>query len=426
MIGAARPIRLEADWVLPIDTPPLREGAVLIDAAGRIAAIGPASQLPTPPDAAIERCPGAALLPGLINAHTHLELTGLAGRVEHDEFARWIRGVRELKAGLPPEWFAEAARQGVREAFAAGITTVLDTGDSGAVLPALVAAGGAGVVYQEVFGPHPDQLRDSLTGLESRVAELGPLATDRVRLGLSPHAPYTVGGPLYRATAELARRLGLPLAVHLAESPEESAFVARNEGPFAEAWRARGIPPLSDPRHRGGDPEARRSPVSWVDHHRVLGPDTLVIHAVQLDHRDREILARTGAAIAHCPLSNARHRHGSAAVAALRAAGVRVGVGTDSVVSVGALDLFAEIRAARALAGLSAEAALALGTIEGARLVGLERSVGRVAVGAWGDLIAVDIPPNRDPIEAVLAQSPRGIRLTIASGRVVHRRSDLA
>jgi 5-methylthioadenosine/S-adenosylhomocysteine deaminase len=423
-----RPIRLEADWLIPIDGPPLPDAAVLVDEAGRIAAAGPSATVSTPPDAAIERCPGAAILPGLVNAHTHLELTGLGGRVEHDQFPQWIRGVRELKAGLDAEWFAAAARRGVRDAFAAGITTVLDTGDSGAVLGALVEEGGAGVVYQEVFGPHPDQLRESLTGLESRVAELGPQVTDRVRLGLSPHAPYTVSGPLYRATAELARRLGLPLAVHLAESREESSFVGRSEGPFAEGWRGRGIPPLSDPRHGAPDPDARRSPVSWLERHGVLGPDTLVIHAVQLDPTDLALLARLAVGVAHCPLSNARHRHGTAPLAALLRAGIRVGVGTDSVMSVGLLDLFREMRAARSLAGLTAAEALALGTLEAARLVGLEGTVGRVAPGAWGDLIAVDLPspPAGDPIEGVLAQSPQQVRLTLAGGRVVYRRGNPA
>jgi len=419
--STGRPIRLEADWVIPIDRPPVPDGAVLIDAGGRIVAAGRASDVPAPPAVAIERCPGAVLLPGFVNAHTHLELTGLEGQVEQDEFPRWIRGVRELKAGLAPEWFARAARQGVRDAFAAGITTVLDTGDSGAVLPALVELGGAGVVYQEVFGPHPDQTVASLTALEARVAELRPLATDRVRLGLSPHAPYTVSGPLYRGVAELARGWSLPMAVHLAESAAESQLVARDDGAFAEAWRARGIPPVRRHLPEGSRDEARRSPVSWLDAHGVLGPETLAIHVVQIDDQDLRVLAARGVAIAQCPRSNARHGHGRAPLTALLAAGLRIGVGTDSVVSVGALDLFAEIRAARTLAGLTAEASLALGTLAGTGLVGGTGGRGLVP-GAWGDVIAVDTPHGDQPVEAVLAQSPRQVRLTVAAGRVVYRR----
>lgn len=406
---------------MPIIAPPIPGGAILIDPSGRIAALGPADQVPSPPGARIERCPGAALLPGLVDSHTHLELTGLAGRIDGDDFPGWIRGLRELKAGLTPDWFMAAARQGVRDAFAAGITCVLDTGDSGAVLPALVELGGAGVGYQEVFGPHPDQLEQSLTSLESRLDALEPLATDRVRLGVSPHAPYTVSGPLYRAVVQLARRRRLPIAVHLAESREESRFVALDEGPFAEAWRGRRIPPLGGQLPPGAAGGARRSPVTWLDAHGVLGPGTLAIHVVQLDAEDVEILASRGVAIAHCPISNARHGHGDAPLGLLRARGLRVGVGTDSVVSVGSLDLFAEMRAARQLAGLGAEAALALGTVEAARLVGLDTELGALREGSWGDLTAVTIR-SEDPIEAVLAASPSEVALTIAAGRVVYRR----
>ena len=105
---------------------------MLIGSDGRIEAAGPASQVPAPPGVPELSFGGAALMPGLVNAHTHLELTGLAGQVDEADFAAWIRRVRQVKSALTPEWFKAAARQGVRDGFAAGITTFLDTGDSGA------------------------------------------------------------------------------------------------------------------------------------------------------------------------------------------------------------------------------------------------------------------------------------------------------
>ena len=419
-----RRFRLTADWVVPVTSPPIRHGAVLLGDDGRIESIGPAAVVPAPPGVPDLDFASAALLPGLVNAHTHLELTGLAGAVEPADFACWIRGVRELKASRPAGWFRDAARQGIRDAFAAGITTVFDTGDSGEVLPALAEAGGAGVVYQEVFGPDPRQTAESLAGLEARVTALRRFETARARLGVSPHAPYTVSGPLYRAVAAYARRESLPIAVHLAESPAESAFVVRHEGPFAEAWAARGIPPLEWNQGPGG---AHRSPVAWLDRHGVLGPATLCIHTVQLDTDDIRILADRGVAIAHCPISNQRHGHGTAPAAVLRQAGIRMGVGTDSVISVGTLDLFAEMRATRALLGVGAAEALALGTIEGARLVG-GTDWGWLGVGAWADVIAVDLPgPGSAAVEeAVLAAGPAAVRATFASGNPVYRRGQAA
>ena len=269
------------------------------------------------------------------------------------------------------------------------------------------------MVYQEVFGPHPDQLEVSLAGLTARRDELRLHAKGRIRLGVSPHAPYTVSGPLYRRTAAFARAEGLPIAVHVAESPEETEFVTRGTGPFAEAWTARGIPLPGRSEQRGsagaGGPIA--SPVQWLDELGVLGPDTLCIHAVHLLPEDLRTLSARQVAVAHCPLSNARHRHGTAPVRALREAGVRVGLGTDSVASVGRLDMFAEIRAARALAGLTDEEALSLATLEGARALGLEGEIGSLTPGKWGDVIAVDGSP-------LTAHRPR---LTVLGGRLVHR-----
>ena len=403
-----------------MDGPPIASGALLIGADGRITAIGESAAVPQAPGISAHRFSGV-LIPGLINAHTHLELTGLAGQVEEDEFGLWIRGVRELKAAKSPTWFAAAARQGVSDAFAAGITMVFDTGDSGAVLPALVELGGAGIVYQEVFGPHPNQVAASMAGLVDKLASLQPVASARVRLGVSPHAPYTVSGPLYRAVADLATTHRYPIAVHLAESVAETQFVTSHEGSFANGWRARNIPPLRE--HPGTTPTGLRSPVAWLDAHGVLGPQTLAIHAIQLDPTDLDCLAQRGVAVAHCPLSNHRHHQQAAPVGEMRRRGIRVGVGTDSVVSVGRLDLFAEMRAARSLANLNAEEALALGTVEAARLGGVEKEAGRLAVGAWGDVAAIQVAPTDDPVEAVLGAGLAQVMATYASGRLVYRRA---
>jgi 5-methylthioadenosine/S-adenosylhomocysteine deaminase len=406
-----------------MDGPPVRSGAVLVGDDGRVLAAGPAESVPHPAGAASENVEGM-ILPGLVNVHTHLELTGLALHAPPEDFAAWIVELRRAKAERSPGRFTEAARQGVRDAFAAGITTVADTGDSGAVLPALAEVGGSGIVYQEVFGPHPAQLAGSLAGLQARVAELRRYQTARARLGVSPHAPYTVSGVLYRAVAEWARREGLRVAVHLAESRAETDLVARDEGPFADSWRARGIPPLAE-QARGLGVE-RRSPAAWLDGLGVIGPEALCIHAVQADADDVALLAQRGAAVAHCPRSNARHGHGRAPLARMLEAGIPVGLGTDSAIGVGSLDLFAELRAAREQSGLSAEAALALATTGAARAIGLEEEVGRIRPGWFGDLTAVGLTPESNPLEAILHAGVEDVLATFLAGRPVYRRGPSA
>jgi 5-methylthioadenosine/S-adenosylhomocysteine deaminase len=407
---------LTADWVLPVGGSPIPDGGVLLDAEGRIAAVGPRDALPAD-GAEIVPHPGAALLPGLVNVHTHLELTGLGGRIAEPAFPDWIRRIIELKRARGYDDFLAAARQGLADCHAAGVTTVADCGDSGAVIEALAEGGGRGIYYQEVFGPHPEQMAESLAGLRARVAELRRFtdAAGRVRLGVSPHAPYSVSGPLYRATAEFARAEGLPLAVHIAESPEESALLGEGTGGFADMWRRRGIPFPDGPG---------RTPVAWLEEHAVLGAETLCIHVVQADAGDIARLAAHDCPVAHCPLSNFGHGHGRAPLAALRDAGLRVGLGTDSVASVGTLDLLAEARAARALAGLDAERTLALVTVDGARALGLAAEIGTLGPGKWGDVAAIRVPAVAGPaaaIEAVLASQPSDVVATYVGGAAVHR-----
>jgi 5-methylthioadenosine/S-adenosylhomocysteine deaminase len=409
--------RLTAAWVAPMDGPPIPRGAVLVGDDGRIEAVGPDAAIPSPPGLARFDYSDSVLLPGLINTHTHLELTGFEGQAPDDDFPSWIRRVRTLKAGREAGDFLAGARRGLAACYAAGVTTVADTGDSGAVIEALSEAGGSGIAYHEVFGPHPDQLVESLTGLQHRVDELRRFTTERVRLGVSPHAPYTVSAPLYMAVARWAEREGLPIAVHLAESRAESELLASATGAFAEAWTARGIPL---------PPPPGRSPVAWLESHGVLGPATLAIHAVQVDATDVATLARHRTAVAHCPLSNRRHGHGEAPLGSLLAAGIRVGIGTDSVASVGNLDLMAEARAARALGGLGAEEALSMVTRAAARALGLDGEVGVLRPGAWADIAVIGIPTIGDPNgvpEAALGSGPEDVLETVLGGRTVFRRA---
>jgi 5-methylthioadenosine/S-adenosylhomocysteine deaminase len=302
--------------------------------------------------------------------------------------------VRALQDASTPDQLRAAAEAGLRDCWARGVTCVADTGSSGAALEVLARLGGRGVCYQEVFGPDPEQCGASVTALRDALAALRSRATPQVVVGVSPHAPFTVSEPLYRAVADVARRERLPVAVHLAESPEEVALVRDGVGPFADALRGRGIPVAP----RGV------SPVAYLAALDVITPATLCIHCVQLDARDIEVLAVRGAAVAHCPRSNAVHGHGRAPLAALRAAGVPVGLGTDSLVSVPDLDLHAEARAA----GLRDDDALRALTLEGARALGLAGQVGSLEVGKAADLAVFTAPPAGPAL------------LTLVAGRVVH------
>ena len=407
--------RLAAQWLIPVEGPPIEDGALLIDAEGRIADVGSDLVVGRPPDAAVEEFGPAVIIPGLINTHTHLELTGFAEQVQERDFSSWIRRLRELKTTRTSLEFLHAARQGLQMCYAAGVTTVADTGDSDSVIQVLAEADGSGIAYLEVFGPDPRQAQTSLGALRDRVIRAGRWAVQRVRVGVSPHAPYTVSAPLLAAVARWSRGEGLPLAVHIAESRAETELLRSGSGAFATAWVERGI---SVPQPPG------RTPTEWLAENGALSDLTLCIHAVHAGPSDIQLLADAGAAVAHCPLSNRAHGHGIAPLSSLIEAGVRVGLGTDSEVSVGRPDLLAEARAARKLGRLTASQTLDLCTMGGARALALETETGSLRIGKWADCVVLRLPARKfdsDPVEHVLASSSADVMLTCVAGRDVYR-----
>ncbi|MDQ2768460.1 MAG: amidohydrolase family protein [Gemmatimonadota bacterium] len=206
-------IRYHARWVLPISSPPIRDGTV-VELAGRIVYVGPRDDAPGGTDRDLGDC---ALLPGLVNAHTHLELTVFRGLLEDLSFREWIARLQGAKvAVMTPERFLDSARWGIVEGLRAGITTYADTCDSGTVLEAMRERGVRGIMYQEVFSPSADPaaVREAAARLAEKLALLDMFETELQQVGISPHAPYTVSDPLFALVARSGRRL----AVHIAES----------------------------------------------------------------------------------------------------------------------------------------------------------------------------------------------------------------
>jgi cytosine/adenosine deaminase-related metal-dependent hydrolase len=415
-----RPLRVAARWVLPVAGEPIARGAVLVGGDGRIAAVGPEAAVPRPARCNELSLGAAALLPGLVNAHTHLELTALRGLVRDRPFPDWIRTVRAIKDGVDPGIYRASARWAVLESFAAGITTNGDTGTTLQAAIAMAELGARGVAYHEVFGPDPKRCAESMAGLETALERLEPFRSERVTVGVSPHAPYTVSDPLLDAVTAVAARRRLRTATHAAESVEERLMVEEGRGPFAEDLRSRGI---------AVEPKGTTT-FGWLERAGFLALRPLLIHCVTAGPEDLERARRAGASVAHCPWSNAMLGHGRADLAAMRRLGLAVGLGTDSVAAGGGHDLFAVVRQA-ALGpevgrGLTPREMLRLLTLGGAEALGID-GVGTLTVGAWGDLAAVrlDVPASVgvDPEEAVVwSATTSDVVLAAVAGRVVYRK----
>lgn len=419
------PTLYTADWVLPIASAPIPQGAVLVRGA-QIEWVGPASASPVGSDIRHVPLGAAALLPGLVNAHSHLELTTLRGYLEGFAFRDWLVTLTRVRRDvLTPDDLLDASRLGIVEALAHGITTLADTTDSAAPLAAMRELGVRGVGYVEVFGPDPAQRDGSMARLRERVEALRAHDTALVRTGISPHAPYTVSAPLFRAAAEYARSEALPMAVHIAESAAEVAFVVQGAGPFADGLRARGIAVA---------PQAR-SPIALLDACGVLEARPLLIHAIRTDEEDLARIADAGATIVHCPVSNAKLGHAIAPLERMLAHGIATGLGSDSVASNNRMHLLEEARQACLFHALRSgepdslhpARALELATVGGARALGLDALIGKLEVGKQADLAAFPLaqpwaPAVFDPTVTLvhaLGGSARASLVTVAGKELV-------
>ena len=413
-------IRYRARFILPITAPPIVDGVVAVD-DGRIAYVGPQNSGPSGEEIDLGE---ALLMPGLVNTHCHLELTAMRGFLEDLDFRSWILRLTSAKrAVLSRDMLLDAARYGITDGLRHGITSYGDTCDSGVAFDAMREGGVRGVMYQEVFGPDPEQCDCALAELREKIDRMRPLETTLVRVGVSPHAPYTVSDALFAAVAGYARRESLPVAVHIAESQLEHDLVVGGRGAFADGLRARGIDVA--PRSR--------SSIGLLASLGVLAARPLLIHCIRIDDVDVELIAGSQSAVAHCPASNAKLGHGIAPLTTLLSARVTVGLGSDSVASNNRMDLLEEARlttllqrAQRATFGeLSAAAVLSLATLGGARALGLDREVGSLEAGKAADLSAFPLAavgPVHDPQAAAVFALP-GTRasLVAVAGQVLVR-----
>jgi len=413
-----------ARWVLPVSAPPIENGAVAV-AGQRIAGVGRHAEIVEQfPEFQVENFGQAIILPGLVNTHTHFELTALRGYLENEEtdFFAWLRKLTIARLErMTPDDIRVSATWGACEAVRAGITCVGDASDSAMMsMLALRDVGLRGVVYQESFGPDARLAGENFEKLKNKLDELRGVESDLVRVGVSPHSPYTVCRPQLELITELAQSEGLPLMMHAAESEAEDLFLREGCGPFAEGlakrsieWTAPGV-----------------STIQYLKQIGLLDTRPLLAHCIRVDDADIETLRSTGAKVAHCPKSNAKLGHGHAPFAKFVEAGIAVGLGSDSVASNNTCDILEEARFATLLsraagARISAEDALRVATFGGARC--FDQEIGQLKEGFQADLTVVSLAgvhqaPSYDPVATLIfASSGRDVILTVVAGREVFR-----
>ena len=388
-------IRYHASWVLPITEPPIRDGWVAVD-RGRVVAVGHRAPSDRVSDVHLGN---VVVMPGLVNAHTHLELSYLRDEIAPaPAFVTWVRGVmagrRRYSNPRAPE-ILRSVDLAIAEAHAAGTAALGDISNTLATFEPLANSPLAAVVFYELIRFNAPDPRSFVDGAASTIDALP--ATEFVRASLAAHAPYSVAPLVFRAIRESVDRDAFtPCSVHLAESVEEVEFIRTGTGSWRTlledvgAWDPKWVPPGV-------------SPVQYLDDAGFLGANVIAVHGVQMTLDDLGRLRARGTTLVTCPRSNGHTGAGAPPIQDFYDAGVRVAIGTDSLASAPDLNVFAELATMRALApDVPAAALLHSATLEGARALGFDADFGSIEPSKRAKLIAVSLPPDAGDVEEYL------------------------
>jgi len=394
-------IRYHAAWIVPIEGEPIRDGWVTVD-RGRIVALG--RRAANDATRGVE-LGDVAVMPGLVNAHTHLELSYLRDQIApSSSFTAWARQIIDerrtrMQQSQRDPAVAAAIDTGIDECLRCGTAVIGDIGNTHAAFRKIAASPLAGVFFWELIGFNLDADERGFDAIVAHaIDDLKKLpAADRLRASLAAHAPYSVAPLFFRAIKKAVSRMPfVPCSVHLAENVEEVELLKTGGGPWKTlmkdigswnpGWTAPGV-----------------SPVQYLDDMGFLDSRLLAVHGVQMSAGDLETLRKRGVTLVTCPRSNGHTGAGVPPIVDFYESGVRVAIGTDSLASSPDLNVFAEVATLHALApSVSPAALLESATIQGARALGLDADYGTIEPGKLSRLLAVDVPPGTGDVEEYL------------------------
>ncbi|MFO0848812.1 MAG: amidohydrolase family protein [Gemmataceae bacterium] len=396
------PLTYTARWVFPVAAPPLAGGTVTVR-GDRIEAVDPAGA--RTPDVDLGN---VAVIPGLVNGHTHLDLSGARGRTPPTDaahFTDWLRSVIAYRRSRTPEQVQADIRAGLAECLRTGTTLLGDIAADGQSWDAVAAAPVRAVVFRELIGlrerPVVEDLQLMLRWRDERTGR------PTCRPGLSPHAPYSARALLI---AVACRSPGLPVTVHWLESPAEAELIARRSGPFVRFLQDLGV---------WDEPQLIASHRECLVHASRAVPQLLLAHGNYLPPED--VIRPHKTTVVYCPRTHAAFGHPPHPFRQFLARGVRVCLGTDGLSSNPDLDLLAEARFVHARhPDFPGDALLKMATLAGAEGLGWADETGSLEAGKSADLVAVPLPDREaaDPHGLLFsADAPAGGRRTMFRGQ---------
>ena len=407
---------LRARTVLPVAAPPISNGAVAVS-GNQIDAVGPWSEIKSK-FSGDELCDlgEVVLLPGLVNAHCHLDYTDMAGLWPPPrKFTDWIPRMLAAKAEWSYTDYASSWVQGAKMLLQSGVTTVADIECAPELLPEVWDSTPLRIIsFLEMTGVRAK--RDPAKILDEAIRKSDSLAHPRCAVALSPHAPYSTSLELLRLCARAARDRNLRLTTHVAESDLEYEMFAHARGEMFDWLRKNG---------RDNSDCGLGSPVQHLEQAGLLGKNFLAAHANYLDKEDIRLLARRKVSVVHCPRSHVYFRHHPFPLEKLQAAKVNLCLGTDSLATVTragkeklSLNLFEEMRQmARVHPELPPQTILEMATLNGALALGRAGQIGELSPGAFADCIAIPFAGKIQDIYEAVAHHPSTISAGMIDGQ---------
>jgi 5-methylthioadenosine/S-adenosylhomocysteine deaminase len=422
---------LRARYVLPIEGEPIENGAVLIR-KGKIDAVGKFSTLKKEsPEEEVKDFKDAAILPGFVDTHTHLEFSTFRGVTPDLPFWAWKLKLAEKSRVFNDGDWELSAEIGALEAIQSGITCIADITRTGAPLKVALKFGLRGIIFYEVSEMDAKKTDKVMQEAEEKIREWKKLSKGSLlEIGISPYSAYNVAPPILKEVAHFSQREKLLLATHLSGSKEEYDFVKYGSGPLAHQyrevmgwgdilWQPLGV-----------------SPVKYMENWDVFETKVLAVHCIQMSDYDIDVLNKYDVSIAHCPRTSAKLGMGVAPLSKFFKRGMIVGLGTDSPASNFTMDFFDEMRVgillqrgvSKDVNSLSARKFVQMATLEGAKALRMEDKIGSLKPGKEADIIVVDLSEahqffGEDPYTLLVYRSSQeNIILTMVKGEILYEK----
>lgn len=361
----------------------------------------------------------SAIIPGLINAHTHLDLTSLHGRINYNaSFTDWVKQVIDAKSKWKEDDYRSSIRAGIAKSIESGTTTVADITRNDYTLDELINSKLRKSIFYELIDFNPSTAENTIDNFKDRISSIKN--TPLLNIGISPHAPYTVSKELYKRCSKISEELDINVATHLSETREEIEFLTKGTGRLADLLKSRNM--LNGWKHPGV------RPITYLSNMRILNNKCLLIHCNYVSESEISDIEKSKSSVVFCPRSHRFFGHKHHPFSQYIERNINVALGTDSLASNDSLSVLDEMKFIyKDHKDIGPQHILYMGTTAGAIALGLEDNIGRIEAGFDADITVIKLPEEstNDIYNMIFSQDSECI-FTVVSGSICYDKNKLA